>query len=318
MKKKKSYIDTEEIKTEDCNRMLKPEPEKQSDFGLILTIIQGSDADFGKSYTLDKESIRIGRDKDNTIPVDDPTVSKQHCRINIVRTCNLDQIVIIDLDSTNGTFVNGVPIRQSVLNSGDKISMGETVLRIDYNDEIEEEYHHKLFNFAATDALTGLYNRRYIMNELEKHYKIAKRNNRVFSLVVLDIDSFKQINDTHGHAAGDECLKNITSVINNSLREQDICGRLGGEEFLLVLPETDLNGASVLANRIRKRIEASSFTFKGLSIKTSISAGVCQFNTMEPPVSTDTLLQLADQALYQAKRAGKNRVVKVDLEIEKQ
>jgi diguanylate cyclase (GGDEF)-like protein len=184
------------------------------------------------------------------------------------------------------------------------------VLQVSYNDDIEVEYHTKLFTFAATDALTGLYNRRYIFNELENQSKIARRNSRVYSLVLIDIDDFKRLNDTYGHLAGDDYLKRLSFVISQSLREQDICGRVGGEEFLIILPETQLEGALNLANRIREQIEKTEVRHRGYTIKTTISVGVSQFDLY---LSDDrTLFELADLALQKAKKTGKNKVITTD------
>jgi diguanylate cyclase (GGDEF)-like protein len=303
-------LDTEEMTVVDQKTKSSRPGSGESRISIILTVILGSDVDFGKIYTFNQDAIRIGRDKECAIMVDDRKVSKWHCEIITIRGQKLDQVYLKDLGSTNGTYVNGDQVDQRILKSGDKITVGETVLRFNYNDDVEEEYHSRLFNFAATDSLTGLYNRRYVLNELEKHFRISKRNNRVFSIVVLDIDDFKRINDTFGHPAGDEYLKKVSFVITNALREQDICGRLGGEEFLVLLPETDIKGAYILASRIRIRIESSPIHFNGKEIKTTISAGISQYNVASPPKSTDTLFQLADNALYEAKRTGKNRVIK--------
>jgi diguanylate cyclase (GGDEF)-like protein len=286
---------------------------------IMLTVVQGSEMDFGKTYHFSQHAIRIGRDKKNTIQLDDLKVSKQHCEISVVKTADMEQIVVKDLGSTNGTYVNNELIRQRILSSGDKITVGETVFRFNYNDEIEEEYHSKLFNFAAVDALTGLYNRRYIRNELEKQSKIARRNERVFSIVVIDIDDFKRINDTFGHHAGDEYLKQVAFIIKHSQREQDISGRLGGEEFLIILPETNLDGAFHLANRIRKRIEETELIYQDNTINATISAGVGQYKPGPTDAaagtvnSTDQLFKQADEALYRAKNSGKNKIVKAKI-----
>jgi len=299
--------DTDEITVVDPIIHKNNRPPQPGYLNIILTVIQGSDIDFGRTYHLNEKTVCLGRDKGNTIQVDDMKVSKIHCEITPIKTDALEQIVITDLKSTNGTYVNGEPIEQRILTTGDKITIGDTVLRFSYHDEIEEEYHVRLFNFAATDSLTGLYNRRYILNELENQRKIAKRNKRIFSIVIIDIDDFKVINDSFGHQAGDEYLKKVAFEINHSLREQDIPGRLGGEEFLIILPETGLEGATYLADRIRKQIQASSIIYQNNAISATISAGVCQYRGKTQ--TTNSLFQQADHALYEAKKAGKNQVV---------
>ena len=307
--------DTKKIST---NEFIKKDRKKsgtrlspgESKFTIGFTVIYGKEVDFGKHFNFSERAIVIGRDKSNQICLEDEKVSKSHCEININRNSEFEQVIIKDLDSTNGTHVNGKFINREVLKPRDKIGIGDTVLQVSYNDEIEEEYHTKLFTFAATDALTGLYNRRYIFNELENQGKIARRNSRVYSLVLIDIDDFKRLNDTYGHLAGDDYLKRLSFVINRSLREQDICGRVGGEEFLIILPETHLEGALNMANRIREQIEKTEVHYRGCTIKTTISAGVSQFDLYIS--ESRTLFELADMALQKAKKTGKNRVITTD------
>jgi two-component system cell cycle response regulator len=302
----KTHIDTDEMTVVDKQKSAQAQKKYKTRLNLLLTVIQGSEIDFGKTYHFSQDSIRIGRTTQQTdIAVSDPKVSKIHCEISTVKTNELEQFVIRDLGSTNGSYVNGELVQQRILSPGDKISLGETVFRFSYNDEIEEEYHFRLFTFATTDALTGLYNRRYILNELENQWKIAKRNNRVFSIVIMDIDDFKQVNDTYGHSAGDELLKKLAFIMNHSLREQDMSGRVGGEEFLIILPETGTEGAFKLANRIRERIAETKLNYQGFTITTTISAGISQY---QANLDTHTLYQLADQALYKAKHSGKNKI----------
>ncbi len=315
--------DTEELTVIDDSRSPDSQAKPSNPKGFMLTVVQGSNLDFGKIFNFSCENIRIGRDRDNTIQLDDRKVSKQHCEIKSILTDEIEQFFIKDLDSTNGTYVNGEFVRQRMLATGDKILIGETVLRFNYNDEIEEEYHARLFSYAAIDSLTGLYNRRYILNELENQYKIARRNKRIFSIVLIDIDDFKQINDTYGHPAGDEYLKHIAFNINHTLREQDICGRLGGEEFMVILPETDIEGAFQLGNRIRIRIENNQLDLQGNKLKATVSAGVSQyeiedsrcteFKETEITPGHEQMLKRADVALYDAKRTGKNKVIKSPL-----
>jgi len=282
----------------------------ESKFTIGFTVIQGKEIDFGKHFNFSERSIVIGRDKSNQICLADEKVSKSHCEINIIRNSEFEQVIVKDMDSTNGTYVNGKFINKEVLKPGDKIGIGDTVLQVSYNDDIEEEYHTRLFRLAVTDALTGLYNRWYIFNELENQCKIARRNNRIFTLVILDIDNFKQLNDTYGHLAGDDYLRKLSFVINQSLREQDICGRVGGEEFLIILPETRLEGAFNMTNRIRGQIEKIEVSHRGHTIKTTISAGISQFDRHIS--DSRTLFELADLALQKAKKAGKNMIITTD------
>ena len=279
---------------------------------VIFTIIDGEESQFGKIFTFYKENILIGRNKYSDIYINDENISNDHCKIKIIKNDEnkIDQIILKDLLSTNGTYVNGKLISNKVLKSGDKIKIGETTLRFSYNDKLEEKYHLKLFNIATSDSLTKLHNKRYTISELENQYKIAKRNNRLFSLIMFDIDDFKAINDKHGHIAGDEFLKNVASNINKNLREQDFAGRFGGDEFLIILPETRIEGATILADRIRKKIEKSEIVYKNHKIKTTISGGISQFNFSYNNIRE--LLEITDKALYKAKKLAKNKVIKAN------
>jgi two-component system cell cycle response regulator len=284
----------------------------KSEQAIVLTIIAGNEADFGKHYVLERKRTAIGREKANDIALSDGKVSKAHCEISVIRSSRgVEQISLLDLDSTNGTYVNGEAVVQATLKAGDKIQAGSTILQLSYSDEIEREYHAKLFDFAARDALTGMYNKRFIVNELENYCRIARRSNRVFSIIMLDIDDFKQINDRYGHLAGDEYLKRIAGLFQRTLREQDIAGRIGGEEFLVILPETAIEGAFQLAVRVRKSVEDFVLSLQNHEIRTTISAGVCQYERGLKEVKD--LLDLADQAMYEAKKSEKNKVMRASL-----
>lgn len=284
----------------------------QGEQAIVLTVIAGSEIDFGKRFVLERQRSGIGREKINDIALSDGKVSKAHCEISVIRSARgIEQISIVDLDSTNGTYVNGEPVVQATLKSGDKVQVGGTVLQLSYSDEIEREYHAKLFDFAARDALTGLYNKRFIVNELENYCRIARRSGRAFSVILLDIDDFKDINDRFGHLAGDEYLKRLAALIRQTLRDQDLAGRVGGEEFLMVLPETGVEGAMQLGVRLRRAVEEFVLPVKGRPVHTTISAGVCQYERSMRDVQE--LLDLADQALYEAKRSEKNKVMRVTI-----
>lgn len=273
-----------------------------------ITVLKGEKVDFGKIFILKNRKITIGRSEENDIVLHDPRASKHHCEINIDMSEDLevDEITLADLFSTNGTYLNGDVIENSILEFGDKIGLGSTILLFNSSDEVEETYQSTLFDIATIDSLTCLFNRRYILNDLENQVKLAKRYKKHFSLILFDIDDFKNINDSFGHQAGDEYLKLITSKIYEGLREQDKAGRVGGEEFLIILPETDARGAEVLANRIRKRIENAVLTYKKNRIKATVSAGVIEFNhkSDEP----ENIFEIVDVALYKAKEQGKNKV----------
>lgn len=161
---------------------------------------------------------------------------------------------------------------------------------------------------AMRDELTQLYNRRAVFEALAQHLAAARRNQMPLSVLMLDVDNFKSLNDTFGHAAGDRVLREIASTIQNGLRAQDVAGRMGGEEFLVVLPHAKADEASRTAERLRQRIQDVD-CLRRCNLKTtlSVSVGVAQFDPVRH-AGGDDFIQEADQALYRAKARGRNRV----------
>ena len=164
---------------------------------------------------------------------------------------------------------------------------------------------------VVTDSLTGAFNRRYLDRRLNEEALIERRYGRPLSVMMIDIDHFKQINDTHGHQAGDQVLKALSGVVAKGLRETDVLARYGGEEFLVIAPQTLIAGAAELAERLRQDIEAHPFTFSEgnrlRQINVTISIGVAALgNGID---NSDKLVHAADESLYRAKQGGRNRVV---------
>ncbi len=171
-------------------------------------------------------------------------------------------------------------------------------------------YEAKLIEMNTKDALTGTYNRRYFETRLTEEFNRHKRYCRPFCLIILDIDHFKKINDTYGHQAGDFILKTLAQHVMERIRKVDIFARYGGEEFCLILPETTMTSGAALAESLRKEIEQESFIYKDDTIKMTISQGVAE--GCEMVSSADLLLKKADDALYQAKRTGRNKVLTME------
>ncbi|MGP4845646.1 GGDEF domain-containing protein [Marinobacter sp. 1Y8] len=163
---------------------------------------------------------------------------------------------------------------------------------------------------AKHDAMTGLANRREGLHQLESEYERYQRNQRRFSVILMDIDLFKSVNDNFGHQAGDKLIALVASKLHETCRKIDTLSRWGGEEFLAILPETSCEEAAHSADRIRKAIAAASITHDGNRINATISAGVASIQGTEP---ADSLLQRADEALYTAKATGRNKVCKEEM-----
>ena len=165
----------------------------------------------------------------------------------------------------------------------------------------------RLGSLAITDDLTGLYNRRHFFQVLNQEYHRAIRHRTIFSLVIMDIDHFKSINDNYGHLSGDFVLKETARIIQGECRQTDLFARFGGEEFSLLLMETPLEGAKIICERIREKIENHEFITQNQSLKITVSIGVTEFSG-EEELSQKKLISLADEAMYLAKTLGRNRI----------
>ena len=171
--------------------------------------------------------------------------------------------------------------------------------------------NEKLLHISMTDGLTGVDNRRALEQRLHEMFEHSLRLHEHISCVMCDIDHFKKVNDTYGHAAGDEVLKQFASILKDEAREIDRVGRYGGEEFLLILPGTVLDSAVTFAERLRQRVEDNTFSFEGGTLKRTVSLGVASWP--HPRIKgLEEMLKAADDALYVAKEMGRNRVVRFD------
>ncbi|MBW4055445.1 MAG: GGDEF domain-containing protein [Proteobacteria bacterium] len=169
-------------------------------------------------------------------------------------------------------------------------------------------YEQKLIEMNTKDALTGIYNRRFLESRLSDECERHRRHSRHLSLIMIDIDFFKKVNDTYGHQCGDMVLQAVASKIVSVIRKTDFIARYGGEEFCCLLPETSAENAEVVAENLRMSIEEMTNSFESHSIKVTISLGISCFVTEDSP---ETLLKKADEALYQAKHSGRNRFVRL-------
>jgi diguanylate cyclase (GGDEF)-like protein len=264
----------------------------------------------GKVFKLEQDITNLGRSPDNELVLDDQGVSRVHARL----TRNFDGgVLLTDLKSTNGTFVAGRRVTQHALSEGEQIALGESVrLRFGYLDPLEERVEERLFEKATRDALTGAVNRAFFLEKLRDEVDQARAKGLKLALALSDLDFFKKINDTHGHPAGDAVLVEFVRRAQRLLRGRDLLGRLGGEEFGFLLPESGDAGAQEALERVRQAIASVAFVVPTPSgtarIQVTMSAGISLF-TGAPEESEEALLATADEALYQAKNSGRNRVV---------
>jgi two-component system, cell cycle response regulator len=270
----------------------------------LVVIYTKEPALLGKRFVLDTEVTRIGRGSENQIVLDGDSVSRRHAHVEQRGSVWW----AVDDGSTNGTFVNDEQIPQEMsLSNGDRIKVGPTIFKYLAGEDVEAQYHEEIYRMSIIDGLTGAYNKRYLLESLEKEIMRARRHERALSFVMFDIDHFKKINDFHGHLAGDHVLKEIARIVQSRIRRDETFARYGGEEFAIVLPETPLDGSRQLAEGLRARIEASEFVFQSEKISVTISVGLAILSEAER-TSID-LIKAADTRLYEAKNGGRNRVI---------
>jgi diguanylate cyclase (GGDEF)-like protein len=260
---------------------------------------------------LERQEVVLGRALEADVRINDSKVSRQHARIITISESEETRYLLTDLSLTNGTYLNGVKIKQEFLQNGDKITIGEHILRFDLLDEIDREYQKQIRRLLSHDDLTGLLSSRSFFSELRREAGKAKAEKRLFCVLMMDIDHFKLVNDSYGHLTGSKTLEEIGICINSILRTGDVAARFGGEEFAAFLLDAELSQGIIAGERIRSAVESQAFsvvkqgkTFESHHI--TISIGVASF----PEDSSDPieLVEMADSALYRAKREGRNRV----------
>lgn len=271
-----------------------------------LIVITG--AGVGTMYRVPGGEAIIGRSQRAAIKLIDDGVSRAHARL---RTEG-GKLFLEDLGSRNGTFINGRRLERTVpLVDGDKIQIGRTsVLRVSYQDSLDESFHEQMLQSALRDGSTKLFNKRYFLDRLDGELKFARRHNSALSVLLVDIDHFKQVNDRFGHVAGDAVLANVAAAIVRSVRNEDVVARFGGEEIGIILRAIEIDGAVLLAERLR-RVIAGIVTHpdERAQIRVTVSIGVASFPA-SPFETVNELLNAADQAMYRAKHAGRNRVAR--------
>ena len=270
-----------------------------------LVHIYPTGPNMGCRYPLGGRTLTIGRGEDCDIRLHDHSVSRRHARIEQTP----EGFLVFDQQSTNGTFVNDRQLDSSwILQDGDYLRVGNCIYRYLAGGNIEAEYHEEIYRLTILDGLTQIHNQRYMTEFLEREVVRSQRHSRPLAVLMIDLDRFKAINDTHGHLCGDFVLREMTDVIRTTVRKEDLFARYGGEEFVLVLVETNRDEAVLVAERIRQSIADHHFQFESALINLTISIGVaCMSGDME--ITPGGLLKSADDNLYQAKRAGRNRVV---------
>jgi diguanylate cyclase (GGDEF)-like protein len=257
----------------------------------------------GKRLELAAGSAWLGRDADSDLVLLDEGISRRHARVER----SADAWLVMDVGSRNGTLLNGQPLSGvKRLKNGDMLKLGSVIVKYLSGTDIESSMYEEVFQLAITDNLTQLGNRRRFDEELATECGRVRRHGRNLSLLLLDIDYFKHVNDQHGHAAGDTVLYQLGQLIRTRVRGHDVPARIGGEEIAILMPETDLRGATALAEELRGAVEQHVVELAERRIRVTVSIGCAQFSPEDlDPVG---FLRRCDERLYAAKAAGRNRV----------
>jgi two-component system, cell cycle response regulator len=278
-------------------------PAAESRERFLLVRIEGEA--LGQVTLLQADEIVIGRTQAAALCIIDPGVSRQHARL--VR--GEKNYVIHDLGSANGTYVGGLQIHEKELTDGDVIQLGPSVMfRYSVTDAEQQAMLEHLYDASVTDAMTAAHNREYFDSRLAAELAYARRHDAPLSLIMMDVDYFKQVNDRYGHRVGDQVLIGLVQTVQPALRTEDIFCRYGGEEFAVILRTTDIEQATCVAERVRQIVEGMRVESAAGDIGVTISLGCASLKCCADKTA-ENLIAVADRRLYQAKHAGRNRVI---------
>jgi diguanylate cyclase (GGDEF)-like protein len=272
----------------------------------VLVRLDGDES--GELVSIPQKAVEVGRSTRAQVHVSDPSVSRSHARI----VYEYGSYFVEDLGSQNGTLLAGRQVTRAELRDGDLLQFGQrSTFRFSLMDATQEQVMRRLYDSSTRDPLTGAENRRSLDSRLLAEIAFAERHKRPLSVLLLDIDHFKHVNDRHGHPAGDEVLRQVAALIRGQLRTEDSFARYGGEEFAVVLRDTETKEAALVAERIRARIAREPIDVDGTALTVTISSG-CSSLSSCVGATTEELIGVADRRLYRAKRSGRNRVVAAD------
>jgi diguanylate cyclase (GGDEF)-like protein len=259
----------------------------------------------GRPHRVPVEGANLGRSAECAVCIGDDTLSRVHARI--VRVGR--EVVFEDLGSLNGCFVGDERVQRAVLHDGDRVRLGPRVaLQFHLLTPDEEAAMVRLYDAGLRDPLTGLANRRQLEETLNAELSFARRHETDLSIVVVDVDHFKRINDAHGHLVGDTALRHVAQVMAATVRTEDVVARFGGEEFVIVARGIALWGAHQAAERVRVALDRAPILVEGVPLRLTASFGVASMRCV-PSATVATLLARADSRMYRAKSYGRNRVV---------
>jgi diguanylate cyclase (GGDEF)-like protein len=269
---------------------------------ISILVLSGPSA--GQYRKLPRDGGIIGREADVDFPINDPGVSRRHA---LIAREDTNAFVIRDLESRYGLYVEGEKVERHMLSDGDRIQMsGETVIRVRYQDPKETEILDNLHEAVIRDSLTGVANRRYFLERLEQEFGYARRHNAPLTILMIDVDHFKRVNDARGHPTGDQVLRAVGRALHGAVRVEDVVARYGGDEFMVLSRGYDTSEGERFAARLLKTVREKAIRVGQDQFSVTVSVGVATYHRGEP----ESLMQLiarADAALYQAKLRGRDQ-----------
>jgi diguanylate cyclase (GGDEF)-like protein len=272
-----------------------------------LIVLAGPD--IGRTIELDPLPHTVGRSPVSDSVVGAGSVSRQHARLEQVDEAGEKRYRIVDLASSNGTWVNNVRVTESPLRNGDRVTLGDVLLKFVLQDEVESRFQRELQRRLNYDQLTGLLTMESFRARLATAIQLGSPG-AYFTLAMTDLDGLKKVNDSYGHLAGRMIIREMGLMMRQTLREQDLGGLYGGDEAILLFPNTRMEEAADVCEGLRTKIHTREFEHLGNSFGVSISQGLAEWprhgNTAEE------LIAAADRALYAAKARGRNCVVDAD------
>ncbi len=271
----------------------------------LLTVVGGPST--GRVYPVREDETFLGRGKEAHVRIDDSGASRTHARIV---ASGEGTYFIEDLGSTNGTFVDGRRVDRAELETGARIHFGASVVfSFSLLEAQAERIAHQLYESSVRDPLTRAHNRRYLVERLASEIAHARRHETQLALILFDLDHFKRVNDTYGHLAGDDVLRDVAALVSRMIRTEDVFARYGGEEFVVVVRSIGQGNVARFAERLRVAIERLEIASESTVLRVTISAGHASLDELpEDQRRADALLRLADERLYRAKTGGRNRV----------
>lgn len=272
-----------------------------------LVHIYPAGTEMGRRHSLVDAVVRFGRGEDCDVRLTDNAASRRHAE---VRPGAAGGHEVADLGSTNGTYVNDERVADPrPLRDGDYVRVGSAIYRYLAAGNLEAAYHEEIYRLTVLDGLTQVHNRRALDEYLEREVARSRRHDRPLSVLLLDVDRFKSVNDTRGHLCGDAVLRGVADRVRPEVRAEDLFARYGGEEFALALVETGHAAAVAAAERVRALVAAEPFPFQDGPVRVTVSVGVATTQGEAGAADPAALLKEADGRLYRAKQDGRNRVV---------